>query len=183
MEEVKQPEMAKEPEEVKDGTSNAEVGNAKPVFTEEQNKYIEDVILKKRLGEVVGKVTTEFEGKLKQAEIEKQKETERAKMSEQEKFEADRKDFMEKEARFNALEKLTDAGLSREFVDMVKANDATKVQENIEALRRYIGAEVEKGVKTTLSGAPKSVVSPQQATQKDPLAWGDKKTPKEVWRK
>lgn len=149
-------------------TSNAEVGSAKVEFTPEQNAKIEEIAKKREAG-LAEKLTKEFESKLKQKELEKAKAEEMAKLTEQERFQVERKEFAFKEARFNALQKLNEEGLSSKFVDMVADTDSDKMLEKINGIKEYLAAEVDKRVDSTLKASPKGVVQ-TKPNQQNPLS-------------
>jgi|LGVE01.1.fsa_nt_gb phosphopantetheinyl transferase (holo-ACP synthase) len=150
--------------EVKDATSSAEAGNAKVDFTPEQNAKIEEIIAK-RTEKVLEKANKEADFKRSEAER-------LATLSEQEKFEEQRKSFANKEAKFNALNKLSEEGLSNKFVDMVANTDNDKMLENIAGLKSYIAEQIEKGVTGKLANSPKQVIADTKPAKPEKKEWG-----------
>jgi hypothetical protein len=178
MEDLKQPELQEEDK----GVINAEVESEKPVFDEKQNAKIEE-IAKTREQRAYEKAKKEFEQRLKDEKLQAEKEAQKAKMSEQERFEAERKEFKLKEAQFNALQKLSDEGLGREFVELVADIDADKMLEKVANLKNLIAKQVEAGVQSKLAGTTKSALTQTANKPKDPMAWGSTKNTSEPWRK
>jgi len=153
------------PQTNEQGTSNAEVGNVTPVFTEEQQKVMQeqmDALANKMYSQGAKKTQEEYEKKM--ADLNRQKELEA--MNDKERFEAERKDFQEKQqsyaqdrAKFNALQNLSDEGLGKEFVNFVADLDDEKMISNVNSLKELIAGQVSKGIESGLAGSPKQVIA------------------------
>lgn len=122
-------------------------------------------IIKKREARLAEKLTKEWESKLQAKEAEKEKAMQMAKLTEQEKFELERKEFAQKEARFNALQKLSEEKLNSKFVEMVADTDPAKIEEKIKALKEVIAEQVASQVDSALKASPKSPLSTNSQPQ------------------
>ena len=134
-------------------------------FTKEQNAKIEEIVAK-RTEKALEKANKEAEAKRLEAER-------LAKLSKEEAIAEREKAFAVKEAKFNALNKLSEEGLSNKFVDMVADTDNDKMLENIAELKSYINSQVEKNVQSKLASSPKQAIANNKpAEAEDPFLKG-----------
>lgn len=147
---------ATQPSGGESGTEKTDVNNGKKTFTQEQlgeklsserKKMRED--FEKEKQEAIAASKAEWERQAKLTEEDRAKEAQEAQRKELEQRE---RDITLRERRSEAIEKLTEKGISTKLVDFVVDVNAEKTAKNIDILTKEFNDAVEKGIKEKLRG-------------------------------